>query len=673
MSAPAPAPSADAAALRLGCVHLEVPGALHAALAARLDGDALVVSLTDFSGELRLVSSCGARASGAPSPSRGRSACGGGTQGGGETQGAAATQGGGGSQSATPLPGQPDAAAGALGEDGGTARDADGRGEEEEDEYAMEEVFAATPPAARAAAMPHFLDGHDELSDSDRGRWGDDDDDWSDLRSGSAGIPSQSNAPANTPSAYPASPPVDCPRSDEEASDDESGVPATAPTQAQSQSKSQVPIPAKRPREDDNSDSDGGDVDEDWVMQSGGLPTGVVTADRASSSGKRVRFTDGDAASASNAEDATAPWAAVAVANPASVPPRWGATLTRLNDADVLLIGGESDDTGLYKDMHTLSLDAGAWTAGIVRSSPGVDAAAMAALPRARLLPQPRAWHTATRVGDKVFVFGGEVIDDAGCRRQVGDMLSLDVEFRSCVAVTPVGAVAPPARGGHAACRLDDSIFVFGGIGGPGGSKWLSDAYVFHTATLEWVKCKPRASAPRPAARSYATLTVVGEHIVLFGGNNKSRSFGDALVGSIERKDKGGGGGVTGVAWREPLILGSAAPAPRTGHCAVASADGKSLIVYGGWDDLGKTRIFFSDVWELTFVSATECRWRMVHAGVQNHPPPSQPGKRAGSALCDAGGSADAPPVLVGGFRDAGQLQDAFKFDTAKCARAMPR
>lgn len=522
-------------------------------------------------------------------------------------------------------------------------------------------VLAALPGAAPQGHLfaptqtqPHYLDGHDDFSDDDDDDDGRHDEDyWNSNGSDAAESPpracgtpdSQHAPPAAAAANFPTSPPVPCPESDNEY------VPRSA-----------LPVPSiARPPTPDDADEGARECDDDPVAAAAASKRlrdadaddggNEVTADRGPNSSKRVRFTDGDVAPKA-VDSLVAPWAAVAVAADSRVTPRWGATLTRLSDTTALLLGGENDDGGLFQDMHTLSLDGGRWLPGL------------AAAPT-RAMPRPRAWHTATLLGGKVYVFGGEETDDAGVRSQVADMISLDLEYSSFHNVTPHGPVVPPPRGGHAACLIGDSIFIFGGIGGPGGSKWLSDSYLFDTATLSWTRCKPRASAVRPAARSYATMTLVNGQVVLFGGNAKTRSFGDVLLGAVERRN----GAVAGIGWREPIVIGSAAPRPRTGHCAVACSSGDSLLVYGGWDDLGSTRIFFSDVWQLVFVSATECRWRCVHEGVQNQPPPSQPGKRAGAALCEAGEAQDALPLVFGGFRDFTQLNDVFKFDTPKCQR----
>lgn len=379
----------------------------------------------------------------------------------------------------------------------------------------------------------------------------------------------------------------------------------------------------------------------------------MTVTERRLQQAKRVRFTDGVDITNHNVEDdPKAPWEIVpAVDERGELQPssRWGGTLTRLDSDRVCLIGGESDHN-LLQEIHTLNLLERKWEKGLA----GCDGA------EALHLNQARSWHTATKVGTKIYLFGGEVNDGNNERKQTADLLLLDTSYGLWVPVHATG-VAPSSRAGHSATLLPDgeTVCVFGGIS---GSKWLADSYLLNIGQLTWTKCKAGSRSARPSARSYASLTTCGPYLVLFGGNNKTRSFNDVTIGVVERKRN-----IVSITWTEPLMLGGAMPAPRTGHVAVASGNGDGVIIAGGWDDLGAQRIFHSDVWELCIHSRAECRWRQVHAGCGRIAPPSQPGARAGAALSDAG-PGNEPAVLYGGFRGFQYLGDAFTLDLGKCS-----
>lgn len=399
--------------------------------------------------------------------------------------------------------------------------------------------------------------------------------------------------------------------------------------------------------------------EENWHPE--GTPAGTPAVKRALSDGedegngntirgegglfvnKRVRFTTGSQQGAPECpDDANAPWAAVNVKNPEALTPRWGATLVRIDEDSALLLGGESDREGVLGQALTFSTKTLEWSVGIPNAPVGnpMD------------LSRARCWHSSTKIGENIFIFGGEGLDEEGDREPLKDLICLDLSMGCYVPLTTSGA-HPGARSGHAACRFEDKLVVWGGVR---GTKWLSDMFLFDTNTLVWKKCKVKAgSTSRPAARSYATLTVVGDKMILYGGNEKNRSFSDIHIGTFEKKNGEMTGGIT---WREPMLIGQTKPIARTGHIACATANSE-LIVGCGWDDLGLSRRFYSDVWKVILESDSEYRWKLVHKGVQNNPPPSQPGPRAGAALCESGESSH--PFIVGGFSQKGQLADVFE------------
>lgn len=311
---------------------------------------------------------------------------------------------------------------------------------------------------------------------------------------------------------------------------------------------------------------------------------------------------------------------------------RWGASFTRLDDETVVLLGGESELSGFFSGMAVLNVPERKWL------KDGKDTPDM---PNGG-----RAWHTTTCVDVNLFVFGGEK-EINGERTQTNDAVMYDTTYFTWYPPALSGT-PPTARAGHCAALVPGtkSIVIYGGIN---GNRWLNDLHLLEDLST-WSKVRVTNKSARPSARSYASLTAASGFLVLFGGNNKTRCFNDVHL--LNAKD---------LSWVEPVILGRG-PKARTGHCAVASSDGRSVVVYGGWDDQGAQRLFYSDVWELKIKSQTECQWACLFAGNNAC---RTPGPRAGAVLAAVG--KEKKMLLFGGwhqftyFNDVTELVLPFK------------
>lgn len=331
----------------------------------------------------------------------------------------------------------------------------------------------------------------------------------------------------------------------------------------------------------------------------------------------------------------TSPWQVVPVASEGQPAERWGATFTPLDEETVLLVGGESKKEEFFRDALEYRPSVEAWVNDETRPPS---------------MPSARAWHSATRLDDIVFVFGGEEGDSrTGDRNQCNSALVYDKTYRTWYSPSISGS-PPTPRAGHCAGLIPGTrnIALYGGIH---GNRWLNDMYVLDDLCT-WRKIRTTSTrCARPAARSYASLTAVSDFLVLFGGNNKSRSFNDVFLFAPST-----------MTWVEPVALGRA-PKPRTGHCAVASKDGRSVIIYGGWDDQGAKRLFYSDVWLLRIESQTECHWNCIYAGNNNT---DSPGPRAGAAMCGGLGVDEREILLFGGWYQASYYNDIIRLDVAR-------
>lgn len=176
---------------------------------------------------------------------------------------------------------------------------------------------------------------------------------------------------------------------------------------------------------------------------------------------KRVRFSSGREAAAERADDVNAPWAAVAVVNADVLTPRWGASLVRIDASSALLLGGESEGEGVLDQALTFLTEDREWCVGIPNAPVG----------NPMVLPTPRTWHSATKIGENVYIYGGEVEESDGERTPLSDFTCLDLNMGCYVPLQTTGP-QPGARSGHAACKFEDKLVIWGGVR---GTKWLSD------------------------------------------------------------------------------------------------------------------------------------------------------------------------------------------------------
>ena len=274
-------------------------------------------------------------------------------------------------------------------------------------------------------------------------------------------------------------------------------------------------------------------------------------------------------------------------------PARWGHTMTQVDNGQILVYGGQSFDLNgnpvILSDVHVYDpKNGGSWHKPI------------------NCRGEARQWHSATFIPGRqqIIAFGGETIDPIGGSAKKGkkkdkvitsDTLRvLDTEIMLWYPPAASGDV-PTGRSGHTATFFPSTneLILFGGVR---GSKWLNSVSVLDVT--RWIWTSPHISGTAPKPRSYHSATAIGsQKLVVFGGNNKTSCFNTVhvleaigennttITYDVDRKNSNtvGRNPSTGWKWSNPTIRGKA-PFPRTGHTATLLEDGKTIIVYGGWD-----------------------------------------------------------------------------------------
>lgn len=122
------------------------------------------------------------------------------------------------------------------------------------------------------------------------------------------------------------------------------------------------------------------------------------------------------------------------------------ATAVRQDGEDFIVLIGGIDGRSALGDTHILHCATLSWLPEKVRQANAQNFG-------------PRSGHTATLVGDSLYVLGG--MDDSGVHYSELSVLDT-VNWRWTIGVTTTG-VSPPGLCGHSATTIGQRIFVIGG------------------------------------------------------------------------------------------------------------------------------------------------------------------------------------------------------------------
>lgn len=241
-------------------------------------------------------------------------------------------------------------------------------------------------------------------------------------------------------------------------------------------------------------------------------------------------------------------------------------------------------------------------------------------------IPSPRSLHTATAVGSRLFIFGGQ---ESGYT--FGDIFVLDTETNVWSKPQTTGE-APGSVFRHAATLVGTSIFVFGGYDGQNDTNDLS---VLDTETLHWHR--PILRGPRPTPRENPCTALVGHRLFVVGG------YADSALNDLYVLDTATN------TWGQPPITG-VPPSPRSGHSVTAI--GHRLFVFGGgkWSG-GKWKAKFNDLYCL---DTEDMKWYRPEVSGQT------PSGRTYHTATDVG----LKLFVFGGGSNHGFLNDLFCLDT---------
>ena len=244
--------------------------------------------------------------------------------------------------------------------------------------------------------------------------------------------------------------------------------------------------------------------------------------------------------------------------------------------------------------------------------------------------PSPRWRHSANLMpnGKAIFVFGGM---SSGARFDDCYLLSTSSTFRW--SIPKVTGAVPEPRANHTMTLVGETFFCLGGYGGKGYARQMfNDLHAFDTAKLEWSKVTTSGKVPDPRS-NHATISIKNQLFVL-GGRSFTDTYNDLHVLDLDAmkwsQEKsvttpeplynhsgvgcmavptwkafffgGRSGGYTteedtrkysdqvlvldadNMQWMEPPIIG-APPTAREDTTLVYDSKNSRMILFGGWAD----------------------------------------------------------------------------------------
>ncbi|XP_030511426.1 tRNA wybutosine-synthesizing protein 2/3/4 isoform X2 [Rhodamnia argentea] len=134
-----------------------------------------------------------------------------------------------------------------------------------------------------------------------------------------------------------------------------------------------------------------------------------------------------------------------------------------------------------------------------------------------RSAPSPRMGHTASVVGDQMFVIGGRT-DPLNI---LSDVWVFNTATNEWKLLNCNGHVFPP-RHRHSAAVLGLKIFVYGGVN---NESICSSCFILDTSNLCWEECA--VGGDQPCARHSHSMVAYGSKVFMFGGYDGEKALGD--------------------------------------------------------------------------------------------------------------------------------------------------
>ncbi|DBA03229.1 TPA: hypothetical protein N0F65_011588 [Lagenidium giganteum] len=242
-------------------------------------------------------------------------------------------------------------------------------------------------------------------------------------------------------------------------------------------------------------------------------------------------------------------------------PPRWRHSAILFNDRQIIIFGGFAAEKRM-NDLWVFDTELRVWEQPHANSFwEGV--------------PQCRGAHSATMVGNKMYIFGGYGGNGYG-RTDFNDLHAVDLRTWKWEEIQTEGE-RPEVRSGHQTCLVRDQLFV---IGGWNSFKQFNDLFVCDLKTNTWSALQVKLPSPTWNHACVSVQAVPHWKIFMFGGNSgdlaESGTAQGTYLNNVMVLDTGS------MSWIQPPVKGEL-PAPRADTATAYDPATNRLIFFGGW------------------------------------------------------------------------------------------
>ena len=221
--------------------------------------------------------------------------------------------------------------------------------------------------------------------------------------------------------------------------------------------------------------------------------------------------------------------------------PRWHHTANLYDNTQLIIFGGFHTAEHRLNDVWIFDIVNYTWK----QPNPEHNSESLVACPMTNQAwvnaPSPRGAHSATLIGDTLYIFGGYG-GQGYSRRDLDDVYALNCDSWTWSKVQTKG-MPPEKRSGHQACAIEKKIYIFGGWS---SSSQFNDLFVLDTegGAFVWSKLQSVLNTPTWNHASCSVVAIPTWKIFTFGGLTGTLSDHDrqgTLIDETEIMDTGTG------------------------------------------------------------------------------------------------------------------------------------